>query len=210
MSAATATPEQDTLRDSRDDLDGAAGTSPLDCAPDIVSDEPTRPRFRVQPGIVGITALLAVLGWVLYGAEVSAGAWDHGAASYVAIFTVALMGLIAVHEAGHVVAGMALGQRLVSVRIGAKFGVTMLGDNTPRSMALIAAAGPAIGTVASVAVLAATPMPFSPLWAAGFVALIENVANVVLFFMAGSDGSKIVSAMKHSCDSHTVSPAPAT
>ena len=157
--------------------------------------ETTTIRFRVQPGFAAVTAILAACGWSMHTIAVGGGHWTLGPVSFSAIFTVALLALIAVHEASHVVAGRLQGQRLIGVRIGSKFGVTMLGDHTPRSMLLTVASGPLIGSAAAVTVLAATD-PWSPIWAAALVALIENLANVGLFFLPGSDGSKIVAALK--------------
>lgn len=157
---------------------------------------PSAPRIRVQPGIVAIVTLFALCGWSLHGVADALGTTPMGQVDYTAIFTVALLGLIAFHEAGHVLGARIFGHRLISVRIGAKFGVTMVGDHTRTSALVSAAAGPVLGTFAATAVLVLAPGG-SPMWTAALVAMVENVANVVLFFVKGSDGAKIFTALRH-------------
>lgn len=147
----------------------------------------TSPLLRVQPGFIVIAGLFAVCGWQLHALfRLDGSPW-----LYTAVFTLALLVLIAVHELGHVVAACAYGHRITSIRIGSKFGVISTGGHTPRTIRFTAAAGPIVGAVVAMAVMGASPFA-SALWAAAVVALIENVANVALFFVPGSDGSKIV------------------
>lgn len=160
-----------------------------------VFDEPAGARLRVDPGFLFITMLLAGCGWAMFDLAFDLGQTTWGMTPYIVVFTASLLVLISVHEAGHVIAARMFGHQLINIKISSKFGVTMLGDHTRKSMFVSATAGPVIGSIASVAVLALAPA-WSPLWAAGVVALMQDVGNVVLFFLPGSDGSKIVAALR--------------
>lgn len=158
----------------------------------------TSPVLRLQPGFAVIVALLALCGGVLHpyaGQLGQAGVVESRQWLFTLVFTTTALALIAVHEAGHVGAARLHGHRLTSVRVGLKFGVSMTGEHSNFSVRTIAAAGPVIGISAAAAVMAVTD-PWSAVWLAAGLTLVENVANVALFFMPGSDGSKLVRGVR--------------
>lgn len=168
----------------------------VDATPDATAEHEHHGfRLLVQPGFALIAALFAGCGYSLYSIAVTSGGITTSPAAFTAIFTIALLVLVAIHEAGHVLASHLHGHRLIQVRLGMKFGVTMHGEHTRLSTGIAAAAGPVVGTAISLLVMVATPT-WSPIWTAALVSMIENVANVALFFMPGSDGSKIVTAIR--------------
>lgn len=153
------------------------------------------PFVKLQPGFIIVVSLLAACGWSLHPFAVLFGDVGHGRVVFTVLFTTLLLVLLAVHELGHAFAGIAHGHRITKIRVGLRLGVTAAGEHTDRSIRTIAAAGPLIGTAAALVALGLSPT-WSVLWLAAVVALAENVANVLLFFVPGSDGSKIVSGTR--------------
>jgi hypothetical protein len=164
-------------------------------------------RLLLQPGFLLNVVLFAFLGSSMRSLAVDNTSTTAGAVAstpaYVAVFTLVFLALTAVHEAAHGIAASAYGHRLLHVRVGLKFGVSMYGDHTRASMVVSAAAGPVIGTLASLAVMAPAST-WSAIWTAGLVSVLMNVANVALFFMPGSDGAQIVSALRRTHPAVTV------
>lgn len=152
-------------------------------------------RLLLQPGFLLNVILFAFMGSSMRSLAVDNTTTVASTPAYVAVFTLVFLVLTAVHEAAHGIAASAYGHRLIHVRVGLKFGVSMYGEHTRTSMVVSAAAGPVIGALASLAVMAPAPT-WSAIWTAGLVSLAMNVANVALFFMPGSDGSQIVSALR--------------
>ncbi len=171
------------------DVTADATDQPVDEAPGERFDIPF--RVDVQPGLLVTSGLLLFVGALLRGAtEVTA--W--GIVSYTVVFTAVLMALIAVHELGHAVVGMLCGHRWTGIKLGMGFAVTLFGEHTRKTTFFTASAGPVFGALASSAVIFAAE-PWSPMWAAGWVALADNVANVALFFVPAADGAKIVGSL---------------
>ena len=169
---------------------------------------PATPRLvRCQPGFVLVVGLLAVCGWQLHQFHAAHAASPQPQWLFAVVFTGALLVLVGLHECGHVLAARLHGHRVTSVRIGSRFGVTTVGEHTDRSVRLTALAGPVLGTLTAGAVLLLAP-PLSALWAAALVALVENLANVGLFFVPGTDGAKIVAGRR--CLPAPALPAPPT
>lgn len=152
-------------------------------------------RLLLQPGFLANVVLFAFLGSSMRSLAVDNTTSVMSTPAYVAIFTGVFLALTAVHEAAHGVAARAFGHRLLHVRVGLKFGVSMYGEHTRASMIVSAAAGPVIGTLASLLVMAPAST-WSAIWTAGLVSVLVNVANLALFFMPGSDGSQIVAALR--------------
>lgn len=164
-------------------------------------------RLRLEPGFIGLVALLAACGYAVW-----TWASDHGLTAtaplpFTLTFTAWLLGLVAVHEASHVLAARAHGHTLVGVRLGARFGVTAHGEHTHASQFTCAAAGPAVGLVVSGLVLTMAPVG-SALWFAAVVAVVQDLANATLFFMPGSDASRMRAAL-HGLHAARRSPAAA-
>ena len=157
---------------------------------------PVTPRLvRCQPGFVLVTGLLGVCGWQLHQFHAAYADSPQPQWLFTLVFTTALLALVGLHESGHVLAARLHGHHVTSIRIGTRFGVTTVGEHTDRSVRLTALAGPVVGTLTAGAVLLTTT-PLSALWAAALVALVENLANVGLFFVPGTDGAKIVAGRR--------------
>ena len=176
-------------------------TATLDVQPDVTT--PSAPahehthgaRLLLQPGFAVNVVLFAFLGSSMRSLAVDNTSTVMSTPAYVAVFTTVFLALVAIHEAAHGLAARGFGHRLLHVRLGLKFGVAMFGDHTRASTIVSAAAGPVVGTLASLTVMAPTAT-WSPIWAAGLVSLLVNVANLVFFFMPGSDGAQIVDALR--------------
>lgn len=156
---------------------------------------PERFEFTLRPSFVLVLGLFALCGYVLHPYAVLFGDVSTPAVTYAVVFGVGLALLVAVHEAGHVLEASRRGFTFAGVRLGAKISVIVAGDHTDTSIRWTAAAGPALGFTAALIVVAATPA-WSPLWAAGVVAALENVANALLFFVPGADGNRILRGLK--------------
>ena len=86
---------------------------------------PAAPRLlRCQPGFLLVTGLLAVCGWQLHTFHAAYSNVPDSRWLYASVFTAVLLGLVALHELGHVLAARLHGHRVTSVRIGSRFGVT--------------------------------------------------------------------------------------
>lgn len=144
-----------------------------------------------------MTGLLFACGWMLHQFHAAYEPEPLARWLYASIFTVVLLALVAAHELGHVLSARLHGHRITRVRIGTSFGVTTVGEHTDRSVRLTAAAGPLVGTLAAGAVLLTAPF-LGAVWAAALVALVENLANALLFFVPGTDAAKIVAG--HTCE----------
>lgn len=160
-----------------------------------------RVELIVEPSLALVFAMFAFCGWLMHDYSVAADATNLTTPVYMAVFMVGLFVLVAVHEASHAaVAVLAYGHRLVRVRLGIKFGVGLFGDHTRVSTAVTAAAGPGVG-LAACAVLLSVAEPWTLVWLLGIVSAVDNLANLLLVPLPGSDASRIWQAIRGSDES---------
>lgn len=146
--------------------------------------------FNVHRSFIVVVAAYVFCGAMMHPVAARRVDVDLSIVTWTVVFVAFSFLMIAIHETGHAVVGRWYGAKLQRVNLGMKFGVVMLGDYTPQSIRVIAAAGPvAGGTVAGFLLLLTDP--FTVLWCVAVFSFVDNIANIVLFFVPGSDGSKI-------------------
>lgn len=164
-----------------------------------------QPLPRVEVSILKAALLLAMLfsaGFALHTVAEVVDPAQRELASYVAIFTTCTIGLVFIHEGGHVIVGRAYGLRWT--RLCIKFGVSIRLESCPGTVKSnyqqlgISLAGPILHSVAAGLLLWIALTHNYGVWDAVSVAAIVALADAVgnLFPTRRTDGGRATRAAR--------------
>lgn len=101
------------------------------------------PRIEVKPAFAALIALLMLTGMVISPVAIAYQQWSGSSLGYAGVFTLAMLGIALCHEAGHVLAGLALGLRWTLLRFTLGVGVG-LSSRSNGEQIVVSLAGPAV------------------------------------------------------------------
>lgn len=149
------------------------------------------PRVEVHWSLLPLVALIAAVGAVTHEVATVATDTNLGAVGWHALaFTGAYLCTVVAHELGHGLAMLALGMGWDRVRFAFKSSVDTNGERTPRRQVVLSAAGPVLEAAAG-AVLVMVGAPWSPVQAAGVLAVGNAVLGLIVPWPASTDGAKL-------------------